>query len=133
MRKVYCHPRNHALLFEDRGVVGWAGNSGFQALNLAIQWGARRIALCGFDFSLIRGTHWHGRHPPGLNNPNEAAMEKWRVSLDAQADVLRARGVEVFIATPDSRLQNFPRRPLMDLLDDLRQDRIQPTSAAPAV
>lgn len=133
VRKVLCHSGCNELMFGTPGVIGWAGNSGFQAINLAIQWGVRRIALCGFDCSMVRGTHWHGRHEPGLNNPSESALEKWRVALDAQAGILRAMGVEVIIATPDSRLQNYPRRALMELFDDLRQHGNLAPEPAPAV
>lgn len=119
LRKVYCNIQNNALLFGRSGEIGWGKNSGFQALNLAIQFGARRIALCGFDFHARRGTHHHGRHAPPLNNPNEAAFDAWLRHLEAQAGVLKERGVDVFVATPDSRLQSYPRRPLMELLDEL--------------
>jgi hypothetical protein len=50
------------------GVIGSGGNSGFQALNLALQFGARRVILVGFDLNLAGGVHWHGR-TPRLNNP----------------------------------------------------------------
>jgi hypothetical protein len=106
-------------MFFHKAEIGWVRNSGFQALNLALQFGAKRIALCGYDFTMHRGTHWHGRHPAGLNNPTERALEGWRVALEAQRPILQERGVEVFVATPDSRLAGYPRRPLMELLDDL--------------
>lgn len=112
--------RNNALLFGQPGHIGWGGNSGFQALNLALQWGARRVALCGFDFTMTRGVHWHGRHPPGLNNPNVMGLERWRITLDAQAPLLAKRGVEVIVATNHSALTEYARVPLMELLDGLR-------------
>src|SRR3954470_8816460 len=37
------------LIFEPTGKLGSGGNSGFQALNLAVQFGAKRIVLVGFD------------------------------------------------------------------------------------
>lgn len=113
-------PKNDALLFGRRGEIGWAGNSGFHAINLAIQFGATRIALVGFDCSAHRGIHWHGRHQAGLNNPNVMALERWRRCLDAQAPLLRNRGVELFVASPDSSLTEYPRRPLMELINALR-------------
>lgn len=122
MRRIYCHNRNNALMFE-RGQVGWAGNSGFQGFNLALQFGARRIALCGFDCDGRHGIHFHGKHPAnqGLNNPTQAALDRWRLALDSQAGILESMGVEVFVATHYSRLANYPRRPLMELLHELRE------------
>jgi hypothetical protein len=52
------------------GVVGGGGNSGFQAVNLAAQFGASRIILIGFDMTDRGGKHWYGRnHWPMSNNP----------------------------------------------------------------
>ncbi|HCZ48509.1 MAG TPA: hypothetical protein DCZ11_05850, partial [Gammaproteobacteria bacterium] len=42
------------------------GNSGYQALNLAVLLGAERVILLGYD---MHGGHWHGRHGGRLNNP----------------------------------------------------------------
>ena len=42
--------------------IGGGGNSGFQALNLALQWGARKIILVGFDLTDENGLHWYGRN-----------------------------------------------------------------------
>ena len=97
------------FLFENFGEIGWGSNSGFQALNVAIQMGAARIILVGYDMSLEKGTHWHGRHPPGLNNPRQASVDKWRLELDAQAPLLERMGIEVLNASPHSRLTAYPR------------------------
>lgn len=98
------------------GVVGWGANSGFQAINLAIQFGARRLLLCGFDSSIEKGLHWHGRHPSPLNNPRQASVDRWGGALDAQAPALESWGVEVINCASHSRLAAFPRRPLMEAL-----------------
>ena len=46
----------HDLLFQEPGVVGSGGNSGFQMINLAAQFGATGIALIGFDMRLGSGS-----------------------------------------------------------------------------
>lgn len=69
--------------------------------------------------TLEKGTHWHGRHQPGLTNPTQSSVDKWRAELDAQAPVLQALGVEVINASPISRLTAFRRAPLLEALGGL--------------
>lgn len=104
------------MLFDVPGEIGWGSNGGFQAINLAIQFGTKRIILCGFDMSIQKGFHWHGRHPPGLNNPRQASVDKWRLELDAQSHVLELMGIEVLNAAPHSALQNYRRVGLLEAL-----------------
>src|SRR4029077_474775 len=73
------------FLFDQAGVIGSGGNSGFQMVNLAAQFGATGIALVGFDMSLIGGVHWHGNHPYPLRNPDYNRFAEWREYLDAGA------------------------------------------------
>lgn len=104
----------HAFMFKGER-VGSGGNSGFQAVNLAILFGSRRIVLVGFDYTVESGVHWHGRHPAGLNNPSERQMGRWRDRLDATAPALAAKGVEIINASSVSTLRAFPKRRLEDL------------------
>lgn len=96
-------------MFEKFGEIGWAGNGGFHALNLAIQFGASRVFLVGFDMSLDHGYHWHGRHQDGLSNPKQAGVDRWREIFDAQKPILDRLGIDVLIASPNSRLTAFRR------------------------
>lgn len=112
IRIVAMEPKADRLLLAPRGMIGWGGNGGFQALNLALQWGARRVVLVGYDLRIDLGLHWHGRHAPGLNNPSRTSIEKWRRTLDAQAPLLAGAGVEVVNASPISALTVFPVMPL---------------------
>lgn len=104
------------LLTDTPGVVGWGSNGGFQAINLALQFGAARILLCGFDCSLEKGVHFHGSHPSPLNNPRQASVDRWRAILDAQAPFLAQAGVSVINCAPHSRLTAYPRQPLLEAL-----------------
>lgn len=97
--------------------IGDGGNSGFQALNLAAQFGARRICLVGYDMRLDRGVHWHGRHRRGLNNPTDRNLVRWRRALDGAAPVLAALGIEVVNCSPVSTLTAYP---VMSLDEALR-------------
>jgi hypothetical protein len=97
------------LLVDFFGTIGWGGNSGFAALNLAVQFGAKRIILVGFDMRLDRGIHWHGAHSDGLHNPNHGVVLRWRRVIDQVAPTLAALGVTVLNASPVSALQAYPK------------------------
>lgn len=97
------------MILDPPGAVGWGHNGGFQAINLAIQFGARIIVLVGFDMSLTHGVHWHGRHPAGLNNPKVSNVDLWRKVLDDQAQTLHDMGVTVLNASPISNLEAYPK------------------------
>jgi hypothetical protein len=102
------------LVFDEVGSVGAGGNSGFQALNLAVQFGASRVILVGFDFT---GEHWYGRNNwQGGGNPSESNFKRWRTTLDAAAPVLAERGVEVVNASPNSTVKAYPKRSIEDAL-----------------
>jgi hypothetical protein len=55
------------------------------------------------------GTHWHGDHQKGLNNPVDANVARWRRVIDAQAVLLERLGVEVLNASRVSSLQKYPK------------------------
>lgn len=114
--RVHLRRNCHRVLLDRPGHIGDGGNSGFQAINLAAQFGARRIVLVGFDMRLDQGVHWHGRHPPGLNNPRLTHLPDWRVRIDRAAHVLAARGIEAVNASPVSALTAFPFVPLEQAL-----------------
>ncbi len=85
------------------------GNSGYQAANLALHTGARRIILVGYD--MRRGpdnrAHWHGDHPPHMNNAPPHALATWAAAFDSVPPTLPA-GVEIINATPGSAVTAFP-------------------------
>lgn len=97
-------------------MIGCGGNSGFQAINLAIQFGAKRLLLVGMDFRVDLGIHWHGRHPQTLNNPRPASVDSWRRALEGQAEAIKAMGVEVVNCSPVSTLTAFPKMTLREAL-----------------
>lgn len=99
------------LLFEPTGKVGSGGNSGFQALNLAVQFGANRILLIGFDMHDRSGAHWYGRNNwPQGNNPTEDNFRRWRRAFEWAAPKLKARGIEVINASNGTMLRCFECR-----------------------
>lgn len=91
------------------GTLGWGGNSGFHAINLAAQFGVTDIALTGFDMRTDRGTHWHGNHPRGLNNPTAKNAERWRKAIDAMAPDLAVLGIRVVNCSEISALTAYSK------------------------
>lgn len=91
------------------GSLGFGGNSGFQALNLAVQFGCRNIILVGYDMHDQAGVHWHGKHTGNLRNPTKKSLARWRGVLDGQAEPLKRMGVTVLNASPNSALTAYPK------------------------
>jgi hypothetical protein len=96
-------------LLDEPGRIGDGGNSGFQAINLALQFGASKIILVGYDMRLDRGVHWHGRHGSGLNNPRDVNVMRWRRAIDAAAPTAARLGVRIINASMESALCAYPK------------------------
>lgn len=108
------------LIRKPLGRLAWGGtgggNGGFQAINLAVQFGASRLLLVGFDMRIDLGVHWHGKHERGMNNPSKTTVEKWRAHLDGQAARLKELGVEVINCSLVSALTAYPKMSLEEAL-----------------
>jgi hypothetical protein len=80
-------------------------NSGYQAINLAILGGARRILLIGYDMRVVNGAaHWFGEHPNGQRSPYAAFVR----GFDTTREQVIRLGVEVVNCTPGSALKAYP-------------------------
>jgi hypothetical protein len=90
-------------------------NGGYQAMNLAVHFGAKRQLLVGFDMRAREGkSHWFGDHPT-KSGPDIYA----NVMLPAFPTIvepLKVLGVEVINCTPGSALTCFPMMSLEDAL-----------------
>ncbi len=105
------------ILTGEIGVVGAGGCSGFQALNLAVQFGARRIALLGFDCQDRSGVHWYGRNTAqGMANPSMDNLRRWRAAFEAAVPTLEQLGVEVVNASRLSDIRGFRRASVAEVL-----------------
>lgn len=99
-------PRFERMRFDRRGHIGTVGgNSGAQAVNLAVQFGASTVLLAGLDYC---GGHWHQDHPPALRNPSPKQLQTWAAALDAEAEELANRGVRVINLSTRSILRAYP-------------------------
>lgn len=93
----------------DPNVIHQGANSGFQALNVLVLMGVKRVILLGMDMRNVGSrSHWHGDHPTGLNNPREGNFARWRENFATAIPALQAAGVEVVNCTPGSALTCFP-------------------------
>jgi hypothetical protein len=93
------------------GVIHQGGNSGYQAINLAYQWGAHHIVLLGFDMAASAGRkHWHAPHAKHVTTEHDYAGWNERF-WELQADLLED-GVSVVNASRSTALTQFPRVPL---------------------
>jgi hypothetical protein len=90
----------------EHDVIHYGSNSGFQAINLALLMGARRIILVGFDMRIANGQrHFFGDHPAGLRNTSN--YQNFIRAFDRAATMLPPE-VEILNATPGSALRCFP-------------------------
>lgn len=117
MFRIDIEREKHEILTDVRGRIGYGGNSGFQAINLAIQCGVSKIVLVGFDMDLDRGVHWHGLHANKLNNPPRKRLAKWRERLDAVAPAIAAMGIEVINTSELSALTAYRKSTLHEALN----------------
>jgi hypothetical protein len=108
---------SNELLVERPSYVGAGGNSAFQALNLAIQFGATGIILIGVDCSLDHGQHWHGRHPYPMSNPAESNVQRWQKAFDGAAARIAGLGIDVVNCSPISKLTQYPKLSIAEALE----------------
>lgn len=106
--------RSGATFSTDPRILHYGFSSGFQAVNLAILFGATRIVLIGFDMRIVDGrAHYFGDHPPPLlRRTNYGAF----AARFVEAAKRLPPGVEIVNATPGSALTCFPMVPLDEVL-----------------
>jgi hypothetical protein len=95
-------------------VIHRGANGGYQAINLAVLFGAKRLILLGYDMGISDDgrRHWFGDHPTGLNNPQDRDFARWRANFETMLPDLDRAGVQVINASRQTRLECFDRVPL---------------------
>jgi len=100
--------------------VAGGGNGGYQAIQLAVKAGGKRVVLVGFDMHDIThendesDAHWFGDHPDRIRSNYSGSMLHYFPTL---LDPLAERGVEVLNATPGSAITCFPTTDLEALFN----------------
>jgi hypothetical protein len=101
-------PRKNNGYFID--ALGWNGNTGSSAINLALILGAKRICLVGFDmkFSTEGFSNWH---PNFVDTPVQANYDRYLKAMGETVSQIEEKwpGVEIINLNPDSALNLFPK------------------------
>lgn len=106
------HSRGFSLKSD---LIHYGSNSGFQAVNLAILFGATRIVLVGFDMQLVKGRkHFFGPHPAPINRAT--AFTRFILAFKEARKVM-PKGIEIINCTPGSALTVFPFGNLSEVLN----------------
>jgi hypothetical protein len=88
-----------------------AHNSGMRAIELAIEFGAARVVLLGYDCSVEHGEHWHGPHT-ATKNPDASRCSMWA----KQFATIDRKGADIVNCSRETSLKCFRRERLGDLL-----------------
>ena len=119
IKQVKCNKYSDDLFVDGFNRIGWGGNSGFGALNLAVQFRVKKILLVGYDMTVVNGAHWHDDHPMGMHNPTEKSVRRWKHCIDKVADKIKSVGVEVVNCSPVSTLANYRKQTFEEALGGL--------------
>ena len=108
--------RNHGTgisLDPDSIVTG--RHSGYQAINIGILAGCKKLILIGYDGRVAPDgrSHFHGSHP--IQTPLNAYVE-YRKAYSAGENAIKATGCEVVNCSPGSAIAAFR---IADLVDEL--------------
>lgn len=128
---------NQPMLAEEEGLIvfrredygfhvdalGWNGNTGAMAINLALILGAARIFLLGFDMKLGEDgqSNWH---PNPLSTPtNEVHYARYKENFARCLGdwIARWSQVQIINLNPESALSCFPRRKWDDVFGEAAQ------------
>lgn len=100
--------RTESGISTDPNAVHTNLNSGAFAISVAVQLGARRIILLGFDMQTVEKTHnWHADHKVRAGQDRNP-YPKFLARFPAISEDLKRLGVECINATPGSALTVFP-------------------------
>jgi len=104
-----------------KGHVSWNGNSGAAAINLAVQLGAKKIILLGFDMECTEGMqHWHSHYKP-KGQPNMKELRKLPFHrhikcFEHVAKDAKRLGVEILNVSPHSQIKEIKKVQIQDVL-----------------
>jgi hypothetical protein len=91
------------------------GNSGADAISLAVHGEAKKIILLGYDCQKTNNqSHWHGDHVKGLGNANR--IDIWPKKFEALAEW--SANVPIINASKETALNCFQKMSLDEALSD---------------
>lgn len=83
-----------------------AYNSGMRAVQFALEQGADKVILLGFDCSVDVGMHWHGEHDK-TQNPDSIKCKKWMAQFSQVAMIAEALKADVVNCSRQTALKCF--------------------------
>jgi len=109
--------KKQGITFDPKGLLSWNFNSGAAEINLAIQFGAKRIILLGFDMYLdaSNNQHWHKVYTSPLNVIKES-MKKHLRGFPVIAKDIEGTGIEIINCSPNSTIQCFRKANIWEVL-----------------
>jgi len=101
----------------EQSTLCWNNNSGSAAINLAVQLGAKKVILFGFDMKVDEGKnqHWHKAYK-GDPRLLPSTFRKHLTPFSKIAEDLEMLGVEVINCSPDSEITVFPKMNFKDIV-----------------
>jgi hypothetical protein len=118
VKLVARNPRKkQGITFAPAGLLSWNFNSGAAAINLAIQFGAKRIILLGFDMQLDQNNnqHWHKVYSSPLDVIKES-MKKHLQGFSVIAKDIEGTGIEIINCSLNSAIQCFRKANIWEIL-----------------
>ena len=118
IKLVARNPRQkQGITFAPSGLLSWNFNSGASAINLAIQFGAKRIILLGFDMNLDANNnqHWHKVYSSPLAYVKES-MRKHLQGFPLIAEQAKSKGIEIINCSPNSKIECFQKANIWEVL-----------------
>lgn len=112
--KVCPYDKRARGLSRVKGSIAWGGNSGYCAIGLAVQFGAKRIMLLGYDQQDDGRGHWHGDHPDAIRKDFNWPM--WHQRFAEMAKDAVRMGIDIVNCSRETALTCFPRARLEDVL-----------------
>jgi len=99
------------------GRINLGGNSGYQSINLAYVFGAKRILMLGFDCKpdATGKAHWFGQHGKGLSQKQN--FSKWKERYPKLAKDLDKHNIETYNLTRDTALSCFKQMSLEEAIN----------------
>jgi hypothetical protein len=118
VKLVTRNPRKkQGITFAPPGLLSWNFNSGAAAINLAVQFGAKRIILLGFDMSLgiDNNQHWHKVYSSPFAGLKDT-MAKWLQGFPLIAEQAKSRGIEIINCSPNSKIECFRKANIWEVI-----------------
>jgi len=105
---------------EDSSRVCWNDNSGSAAISIAVNAGAKRVFLLGFDMKLDEKNvqHWHKLYKKNqMQKVPHPPFNKHLAGFPKIAEDAKKMNVEIYNVSPDSVITQFPKITLQEALE----------------